>query len=1266
MVRSSVAAFCERSISLLFALALVVGLMPAAAFAVEGDGSPDGQPVASADASGQALVADDEGEVSPKDPRTEDAAPEGDVTESVARPDVINEDVALSTVAQAETTKSFFLAQTLDSTRAVPMVSAKLPIDSGSGDDGASEGDGEDGAEAKDGVSSESTVVGSFQHEGMTFAIEADGESVALMAADYSKLPEETIERQVLSIPEAVTPDSIGSYSVTRIANGAFAGLSEEGANPDYAGCKALFEDEALLAEAGIDPEEVARYLSDEDAASAAQDGGDASASSDIQAKAGAFACEDELGSDPSVEEGESADPDGADDVRTIVSMDGDVATLDDGTTYEFKNPLAGKKGILALGISASVSKIEDDAFAGFETLQYLVVADGNSVYASYDGALYSADLATLRLIPEGRVGAVRIAPSATSIDPEALSHRASVDALVVDADSAASFLEEYRLGEDVEYYRYEDSFVRPERARSAFDRLIRLGDSQASSLIRTSEVDSLSRLQSAAIAGEIETSRAFTVTWGSSAGQSNPGCTYDGCRFGSGSDRVVTSFPDSSHTTRTLSRCSQGHWRLAPADQKVDRIYMNIKINGVAVDSIEEARAILEPGYAVTWNGNGATSGVPANSSKVTTVTILTPSRTGYAFNGWAASGTVSGGTKNSSGYYTGGTVTLGSNVTFTAQWTRNTYTISYTLSGGSISGNPTSYNVDTATFTLKNPTRTGYAFSGWSGTGLSGSANKSVTVAKGSTGNRSYTANWSPNTYAVSFNANGGSGGQSANVTATYDAAMPAISTTKPVRAGYTFAGWYDTSASSGGAQYYTASCASARTWNKTANTTLYARWTPTAHTIIYDDGGGTFTGKTTGYNVETADFTLPATGTRTGYAFARWDVTGASGIGITGNGTTNVTVKKGTYGNLTAKAKWTINTYHLSWSTSHGTHANRTSDFTVEDCPIAMMAATPDAGYTFQGWSGTGIAAGSKSFTITSSMLEGKDDGETFSYAASFSANPYTAHLHANDGTGEGGLGDTVEHAVTFDAAVPSASVPKRYGHAFSGYWTKNPDGTKGELYFDEDGNYVRDSVWKDASDVDLYACWTLMANLEVPVSAPGTVTLGIDRATVIGDDAAGAQAGPIMSGTLRSSIPQEVPVASIELEALKDADDTLSATRILGEGNPDKCAVEVTAGSSAKALLSLHDASGASMKWTPEAGSSLAIPAATPVAAGSAGDDVTTDALGNLARVGELPLTYAMKLLPGFDVLAMPTADVTSEPIARIVFTVDLTGLVNERF
>jgi uncharacterized repeat protein (TIGR02543 family) len=70
--------------------------------------------------------------------------------------------------------------------------------------------------------------------------------------------------------------------------------------------------------------------------------------------------------------------------------------------------------------------------------------------------------------------------------------------------------------------------------------------------------------------------------------------------------------------------------------------------------------------------------------------------------------------------------------------------YTIDYVLNGGSVaSANPTRYNVTTATFTLTNPTRTGYDFAGWTGTGLT-DATETVTIAQGSTGNRSYTATW------------------------------------------------------------------------------------------------------------------------------------------------------------------------------------------------------------------------------------------------------------------------------------------------------------------------------------------------------------------------------------------------------------------------------------------------------------------------------------------------------------------------------------------
>ena len=79
--------------------------------------------------------------------------------------------------------------------------------------------------------------------------------------------------------------------------------------------------------------------------------------------------------------------------------------------------------------------------------------------------------------------------------------------------------------------------------------------------------------------------------------------------------------------------------------------------------------------------------------------------------------------------------------------------YTIEYDLADGTLENNeeghrtnPESYNVKTDTFTLNNPTRAGYTFLGWTGT--NGEVPQgTITIEKGSTGNRSYTANWNAN---------------------------------------------------------------------------------------------------------------------------------------------------------------------------------------------------------------------------------------------------------------------------------------------------------------------------------------------------------------------------------------------------------------------------------------------------------------------------------------------------------------------------------------
>ena len=258
---------------------------------------------------------------------------------------------------------------------------------------------------------------------------------------------------------------------------------------------------------------------------------------------------------------------------------------------------------------------------------------------------------------------------------------------------------------------------------------------------------------------------------------------------------------------------------------------------------------------YTVAYNANGG-NGTTMTSSSHTydaakNLTKNTYTRTGYTFAGWAT--TASGAKEyNDEQSVKNLSSTNGETVTLYAKWTAHTYTVSYNANGGSgTTMTSSSHTYGVAKNLTKNTyTKTGYTFAGWATTSSGNKAyndEQSVSnLTSTNGGSVPLYAKWKVNTYTVSFNANGGSGGQTANVTATYGAAMPTISTTKPTRSGYTFEGWYD--AASGGTQYYTEACASARNYNKTSATTLYAHWKAATYTIVFNanNGVGTMSNK------------------------------------------------------------------------------------------------------------------------------------------------------------------------------------------------------------------------------------------------------------------------------------------------------------------------------------------------------------------------------------------------------------------------------------
>lgn len=145
--------------------------------------------------------------------------------------------------------------------------------------------------------------------------------------------------------------------------------------------------------------------------------------------------------------------------------------------------------------------------------------------------------------------------------------------------------------------------------------------------------------------------------------------------------------------------------------------------------------------------------------------------------------------------------------------------YTVSYNANGGSgAPSNQTKWYGQNLTLSSSTPSRTGHTFAGWntnsSGTGTNYSAGGSYT------GNAALTlyAKWTPHTYTVSYNANGGSGAPG-NQTKTYGVNLT-LSSTKPTRTNYNFLGW--STSANGGVVY-----ASGATYTNNSAVTLYAVW-------------------------------------------------------------------------------------------------------------------------------------------------------------------------------------------------------------------------------------------------------------------------------------------------------------------------------------------------------------------------------------------------------------------------------------------------------
>lgn len=322
---------------------------------------------------------------------------------------------------------------------------------------------------------------------------------------------------------------------------------------------------------------------------------------------------------------------------------------------------------------------------------------------------------------------------------------------------------------------------------------------------------------------------------------------------------------------------------------------------------------------YVIHFNTDGGElSSSTQNVVFGKTYTLPTPTKTGYTFKGWY----------NGTTEVTAGTWYTASDVTLKAKWEITSYNITYNLNNGANnSSNKNTYTMND-TVILYAPTRTGYTFTGWTYSGQTTPV-MNVTIQKGTTGNKTYTANWQANTYTVTYKVNGGTLAD-LSVDVVYGSYFKPAT---PTRTGYSFNGWHYDSGKGYDEEYCN------DYYGIAGDVTLEAWWNANTYTITYNANGGTVSGTTQSVTYD-GTYTL-RTPTRTGYEFLGW----YNGGNKVENGTWTSTQ------GITLKAEWKANTYTITFNANNGS-VTPTSATATYDSSITLPTPTR-TGYTFSGW-------------------------------------------------------------------------------------------------------------------------------------------------------------------------------------------------------------------------------------------------------------------------------------------------------------------------
>ena len=329
--------------------------------------------------------------------------------------------------------------------------------------------------------------------------------------------------------------------------------------------------------------------------------------------------------------------------------------------------------------------------------------------------------------------------------------------------------------------------------------------------------------------------------------------------------------------------------------------------------------------------------------------------------------------------------------------------YTVTLDTAGGDPI-RPIQYTVESEAFQLPTPVRTGYIFLGWTGEGIT-EPQETIEIPQGSTGDRTYTANWQVIEYTITLLDMDGAGTSEALV---YTVEQP-VTLPTPTREGYAFLGW---TVNSDMAPQLTVVLPQGSIGNKTYT----ANWELTGYTVTMNLNGGS--GETTLlYTVEDEEFALP-TPTRNGYEFVGW-----TGEGII-MPQLNVTIPTGSTGDKAYTANWQVIEYTITLDTNGGPNVSPIK-YTVEDSFTLPYPLRP--GYEFAGWT----LDGSGMLPATTLIIYYGTTGN-LRYKAEWRLAEYTITMDLDGGSGQ----EKVVYTITDEEfELPT---PTRNGYEFVG-WT-----------------------------------------------------------------------------------------------------------------------------------------------------------------------------------------------------------------------------------